>query len=177
MSRIFFHSLFKKLLSTDSTLLSIRGRYELFEWSVHHATKSRKISKLIIHYTLGLNYCIKKEYENMHFSWKMKTIKDLLLQVVLVLLIKMFTNGVMSDPDLREPDQPASDSTAEHGLELKSGEEEPRVFFFVPSVWNFITDPNNSAFFLLLVGFQVSKIHHRKVWETKPQNEILEQHL
>jgi hypothetical protein len=89
----------------------------------------------------------------------MKTIEDLLFQVIFVLLVKMITHGVMSDPDHPEPEQPASDANADQGLALKSGEEEGRVFFFVPSVWNFITDPNNSAFFLLLVAFQVNKRH------------------
>jgi len=39
---------------------------------------------------------------------------------------------------------------------------DPRVFVFIPSVWNFITDPNNSAFYLLLVGFQVSNIFYHQ---------------
>jgi hypothetical protein len=50
-----------------------------------------------------------------------------------------------------------SGSGQPHALVSRSGEEEadPRVFLFMPSVWNFITDPNSSAFFLLLVSFQV----------------------
>ncbi len=91
----------------------------------------------------------------------MRAMKDLFLKVVFVILVKIFANGVMSDPDHLEPDQPASDPNADHGLELKSGEEESRVFVFIPAVWNFITDPNNSAFFLLLVLFQVNKSHHQ----------------
>ena len=34
-------------------------------------------------------------------------------------------------------------------------EVEEKGFILVESVWKFITDPNNSAFFLLLVLFQV----------------------
>ena len=84
-----------------------------------------------------------------------------MFHVVLFSLLYTFaTLGATSDPAQgTSVPSPIVDQVEDHRLVAKSGEEEPRVFFFVPSVWTFITDPNSSAFFLLLVTFQVIRIN------------------
>jgi hypothetical protein len=88
-------------------------------------------------------------------------LNGLLFRMALALLIYTLALGATSDPD-QEPLVPKPDE--DHGLVVRSGEEDPRVFFFVPSVWTFITDPNSSAFFLLLVTFQVIVIGDEKMF-------------
>ena len=70
-----------------------------------------------------------------------------------VALIKLFYSGTSSIGTHRSLDEDSLTVTTKHDVLQNHDDSSARA---IPSVWKFITDPNNSAFFVMRLAFEVN---------------------